>query len=1011
MNSRPSLFCLLAFIVGCFVCCFSCSARPTDRTAPTPASDASIPVTVGRWTARFLQGGLYLNYDGLPMLRGGAVQLFAPNYTRGYYGSGSEPPPATVEALPDGGRAYVALFHYTQDGRRFDATQRIEVHPNNTVQFSIKSHWQANDPALLEWNPLRFWAYPLIGSQCRITKAGDGKIQTGFVGLFARRTGFPTIQTSAGWTQATFGSTQFGTLTLAAATAGGDAPILFDAREDEYLKDEKVFWAGFNGTTLAPNTESERSLTLTVTPASPAQIAPDARAVTVETPTTIAAVPNAQSPLPPLDDAEGHPIIIPQPKIILYQKMNDPGFRHVQETDFVFDRTLPVYLTLPKTSEGKKVEEEVNRLLSELRERAGIKTQIHHQNGNMWGSGLRIGIIYPPGLPKSDAELRSSQGYSLHCSSAGISVIGQSGAGMFYGLQTLRQLLRKQPDGKWVFKGTHIVDEPALNFRGVHIFVGKDALPFHKKLIERLFARFKMNAVVIECEYTKWKSHPEIHVPYGMSPDDLRADVQFARDHFLETIPLVNTLGHSQWIFANNQHRDIVEDPRAPYAYDASNPKTYDFVFDIFKETLDIFQRPRRFHIGHDEVKIPGSAQFGQYPARPENIRKGVSRLFVDDTNHLAGWLRQHGAQTMLWADMLLHPSEGANLPGIPQLTAANAVTLAEAKERRAALPKDSILCDWRYAGGSEQRNGLDALLKAGFQAIGCAWYDPDNIRGWAQQAIAHHSLGTLQTTWAGYDSNESLLYGPEYKQFVAYLLAAEYAWTGSNRHVRDAAHPDAPNTLPYVASDVFARLWRDDLPYGKPRPGWLLTPSAPNFTLRADTISGLPWAALLPGTSSGPVVPLTDSTTGIAVSNGLTGLLLHSQLPPVTAEGNRISLPAAVSLPVKRNARSLAFVHALLYGVEAGTRVATYVVTYADGKESEIPIRSGLEIRALDDNSPSDTLSTTPLHLPDKSSPILTRRLFQWTNPRPDIAIARITFRAASPIAAPVLFSITGIQ
>ncbi len=64
--------------------------------------------------------------------------------------------------------------------------------------------------------------------------------------------------------------------------------------------------------------------------------------------------------------------------------------------------------------------------------------------------------------------------------------------------------------------------------------------------------------------------------------------------------------------------------------------------------------------------------------------------------------------------------------------------------------PSDAGIADWRYTAGTEQRNGLATLKQAGFKTLGCAWYEPENIRGWAQQAIQHGALGTLQTTWAG---------------------------------------------------------------------------------------------------------------------------------------------------------------------------------------------------------------------------------------------------------------------
>ncbi len=128
--------------------------------------DASLPVTVGHWTCQWAQGGLKAEYDQIPILRGGNVQLFTTG-GRGLYGANAHPPACRVEPLDDGGRAYVTRFHYadTSDSATFDAEQRIEVHASQQITFDIRAHWNGPQPVRLEWNPLRLWAYALVNAQ------------------------------------------------------------------------------------------------------------------------------------------------------------------------------------------------------------------------------------------------------------------------------------------------------------------------------------------------------------------------------------------------------------------------------------------------------------------------------------------------------------------------------------------------------------------------------------------------------------------------------------------------------------------------------------------------------------------------------------------------------------------------------------------------------------------------------------------------------------------------------
>ncbi len=973
-----------------------------------PPQDASTPVAIGRWMARFARGGLYLDFDGVPLIKGGLVQVFAKDYARGYYGSGSNPPAATVETLPDGGRAYLANFHHAGEGYTFRATQRIEVHPQNTVTFTLRTRWDGPDTALLEWNAARLWAYPLVGATYEADRGDNVVLASGKIGLRPHGAKYPESRLAPPLKHLALRHTALGDISLTGLD-DKDGPVVFDGRADQYLKDDKVFWCGYLGVEMPPDQETVHTITLTLTPRNAAPpLPPGATASPApETPAVqTVAIPDARRPEPPLLDAGGHPLIIPQPKQAAFPS-----------GDFPLQGSLRFYTALPQDATGRRVNAALHDLLDDL----------HRDTGTQWlpgsdawnGSGLLVAVA---GSDKSAqqwldanhlAAPTQAEGYALRVTPRYVAVIGRDAAGAFYGLQTLRQLLRVTPQKTFAFAGADIADWPSLHFRGAHIFVGRNALPFHRKLIDRIFARYKLNAMVIECEYTRWKSHPEIHVPYSMSPEDLRADVAYARDHFLEPIPLVNSLGHSEWIFKNGQHLDLAEDVSAPHAYDASNPKSYRFIFDIYQEALDIF-RPRLFHIGHDEVKILGDDVFGKYPARPENIRKGITKLFTDDTNRLADWLRARGVRTMLWGDMLLDRSEAPE--------AANAPTPEEAQKRRALLPNDAVIADWRYTPGSEQRNGLQVFKQAGFATLGCPWFEPENIRGWAQQAIQKGALGLLQTTWAGYDSNEDLL-NTELRQFAAFVLAAEYAWSGTPLHPREPGKPAAEDALPYDAAVVFTRAYRAVPPLASPKPGWYLSlRRAANITLFGQGPDALPISAY-PQTVSDvnsetldiPLSPSqypTVADTGIRVAGtSLGGVMLAGAINPATLPGLggdvAMHYPQAISLPVQARAESLAFLHATAFGVDAGTRVGTYMVIYADGQKVEIPLRYGSEIRALDDSAPS-AYTTSALSWGNPSAP-RTLRLLRWSNPRPQVAIARLEFRADNPCAAPILFSVTG--
>ncbi len=1026
---RRLLSCLLLLCLGL--------VGPTvgrTQAAPNHPPDASAPAQIGRWTARYLRNGLSLEFDQVPLVRGGLVQVFSRDYAKGYYGSSSSPARPTMETLPDGGRAYTTVFMYEATPQKFMATQRIEVRPNNTVTFTLRYRWDGPEPAALEWNAARFWGYPLVGATYQAEHGAGTPPTSDHVGPLPRASKYPADSLAPLWQSLLFQETAFGPLSLRVGAGEPADGVLFDGRDDDYLRDEKLFWLGLLGTEMTPGQETTRSFTLTLPaprpllPSKPSSLALDPR------PAKIVRIPDAGRPLPPLLDTQNHPVLIPEPKVVRLPTGD--------AEDFAVTGPLILSDQLPMSAEFSPVRQEMKRFTQDMFHETGVKAIV--QVGAVVGPRI---VVLTEG--SGATATLPPEGYQLSVTSEEIRIVGRDAAGAFYGLQTLRQLLQRRAKGRFAFAGVSISDWPSLAFRGVHLFVGKDALPFHQRLIERVLSRYKLNRLVLECEYAHWKSHPEIAVPYGMSLDDLRTDIASARDHFMEPIPLVNSLGHSEWIFANHQHQDLVEDVNSQHAYDASNPDSYKFLFDVFTEALDIFH-PSLFHIGHDEVKVPSQdKEFGKYPARPGNIQKGASALFIEDTNRLADWLRTRGVRTILWSDMLLHESEGPTLPHVPIMTAANAPSVAEAARRRIAMPGDAVIADWRYTPGDEQRNGLALFRQRGEATLGCPWFQPENIRGWAQQAIAHNSLGTLQTTWAGFDSNAGLLEGwYDYRQFLAYIYAAEYAWSGSERHPYDlfdrpfyrgyeppkpttAPNPYAPvlppksDALPYSAMTVFNRAYRETQSTNRPQPGWYLSlREAANIRLNDVWPEALPIAPYVPTTNvhsaDAKDWPIDERESPQIADVGIRtlgtrpgGVMLHGllnrdvpgEMPPGTS---RIAYPNAVLLPVHARAQRLSFLHATAYAAEDGALVGTYQLRYADGRTVDIPLHYGREIRALDDDTSAATVSTDPVHWGKTNAP-LSLRLLRWKNPRPTVEIVALEFRAEHPYAAPILFGVTG--
>lgn len=375
------------------------------------------------------------------------------------------------------------------------------------------------------------------------------------------------------------------------------------------------------------------------------------------------------------------------------------------------------------------------------------------------------------------------EGYVLTVGPGGAVVGGHDPAGTFYGAQTVCQMLGRDSQGVFI-AGARISDYPTLGWRGAHLFVGDHALPFHKRLIARIFSRLKMNALVLECEQARWDTLGKAAPSWAMSKADLRAEVAFARRYGLVVTPLVNSVGHMPWAFEGGANLALAEDPQAPYAANVANPATDRFLFKLYDEVLNTF-KSSSLHIGGDEVALRG-----RYPYLSRAKFPTLADAYVAQVTRAHDHLKARRVRTMLWGDMLLASGEAAD--------AASAPSAASAQRMRDRLPHDIVLTDWHYRGSGPFAS-LGVLRGAGFgPIIGATWYETGNIESFSQALAAGRERGLLETTWAGFNSSEANL-SHDKSQFVAFVLAAECAWNGGGV---DAAH------LPYDPAQAFDRLY-----------------------------------------------------------------------------------------------------------------------------------------------------------------------------------------------------------
>ncbi|HVG30841.1 MAG TPA: glycoside hydrolase family 20 zincin-like fold domain-containing protein [Pyrinomonadaceae bacterium] len=372
--------------------------------------------------------------------------------------------------------------------------------------------------------------------------------------------------------------------------------------------------------------------------------------------------------------------------------------------------------------------------------------------------GLRIAgrrdhatiLIGPLDHPVMQAALKRSgvesptdldeEGYVLSVAPREIVVAGQTAAGTFYGVQTLKQLIAGEGASAFV-PGVRIVDYPTMRWRAMFDDINRGPVPTveYVKRQLRTEAAFKLNMHSFNMEnIVRFESHPLLGPEGGaLTPAEIRDLVAYARRYHVELVPQQQTFGHLHKVLTLEKYAPLAE---MPYG-DVLSPQqegTYKLVADWYRELNELFPG-RFFHVGADETFELGGGQSS------EQVRaKGVGAVYFEHLRRVREILRPYNRRLMFWGDIALnHPDLIGN------------------------VPKEMIVMNWAYGGREEFESrikpfedaGLDQFVCPGVQTWNQIFPNNDtaikNIVNFVRDGQEADALGMMNTQWD--DDGESL--------------------------------------------------------------------------------------------------------------------------------------------------------------------------------------------------------------------------------------------------------------
>ena len=285
------------------------------------------------------------------------------------------------------------------------------------------------------------------------------------------------------------------------------------------------------------------------------------------------------------------------------------------------------------------------------------------QQMQLWGEALPCRLLLNTELP--------AEGYELVVAAEGVRIGGGDRAGVFYGIQTLRQLLegaRKMRRNE--LAALRIVDAPEFHWRSCMLDSARhfqsaaqvreviDALArykfnrFHWHLVDHFSWRigFRRHAEMLE----SFPGHARSSGYY--TPEEIREILAYAAERHIEVIPELEMPGHSSGVFAI--HPELACPDGLPIdltrgEYCIGNPASRRFLGEIIDETMEIFSGIRYLHLGGDEAS---PRHWQQCPVCQNAIRNlglsGERDLEHHFMTELARRVLDHGVRPILWSSL-----------------------------------------------------------------------------------------------------------------------------------------------------------------------------------------------------------------------------------------------------------------------------------------------------------------------------------------------------------------------
>ncbi|MHC4758925.1 MAG: family 20 glycosylhydrolase [Planctomycetota bacterium] len=362
-----------------------------------------------------------------------------------------------------------------------------------------------------------------------------------------------------------------------------------------------------------------------------------------------------------------------------------------------------------------------------------------------------------------DKNITNSQAYRIKIDPVGIEVHAGADSGVYYAIQTLRDLVTIH--GKSL-PACDIKDQPDFSRRGVYHDCSRGKVPklsTLKELVERL-AHWKINELQLYIENVfTFEQHPEIGKGYSpLTPQDILSLQKHCKKHHVRLVGSLSSFGHFEKILALPKYSSLGELPGfrnfpGGTTLCPSDPRSIKLLEQLYSEFVPLFEADD-FNVCCDETW-----ELGKGRSKKRVQRLGMGKVYLDFLMKIYRLCQKHGKRMNLWADILLKYPQVLN-----------------------KLPKDIVLLNWEYEHDGKNIAKTSQIAKTRIPFMVCpgtsGWLthgsrlpnSMNNVAAFSHQARKHNSQGLLITDWG--DQGHRNFLGIS---MHAFAHAAAHAWHG----------------------------------------------------------------------------------------------------------------------------------------------------------------------------------------------------------------------------------------